>query len=197
VSKIQSQAGQSLADVYDVVGSVAGIEELIPKEVTLTHDMASTIFSERMSSLIIGNSTGAIAQTLPIDTAILNLPNTPFRIHGITLMNAATNTVARIANMVVVLTDPGGNDIIIWMWDGTVEIQRLEADVKEILMPEPGFDLPNLGMGGGQPSTVPQMFMRGDTITFGAGTVNIEARVHISFSQLEGVSSVGLPIPSW
>lgn len=197
MAKILSQAGQSLADVYDVEGSIAGIDDLMSREVNLTHDMASTIFSERMSSRILGNSTGAVLQSVTIDAEILNLPSTPFRVHGITLMDSGVATVARLANMVVVLVEPAGNDIIVWMWDGTVETQRLEDDVKAVLMPEARFTLPNMGMGGSQPATVPQMFMRGDTTAFGAGTINISARVHISFSQLEGVSSVGLPIPSW
>jgi len=196
---IQSKSGASLADVYDVVGSIAGIEELLSREVSLTHDMAATIFSERMSSRILQTTTGAISQTETIDAEIVGLPATPFRVHGITLTDAGVATVARMANMCVVMVAPDGFETIIWMWDGTVEVQRMENDVKQILMPEVGFAncLPTMGMGGDQPATVPQMFVRGNTLTFGAGTINIGIRTHISFSQLEGVSSVGLPIPSW
>jgi len=200
VTKILSQAGKSLADVYDVVGSIAGIDQLVSQEVSLTHDMASTIFSERMSSQVLGNSTGAILADTDIDTEITGLPATPFRIHGVTLFNAGTTTVARLSHMIVVVKDGDADrESIIWMWAGTIETQRIEADEKEILMPEVAFGtrLPSIGMGGDQPATVPQVFMRGKTLDFGAGTVNIGGRLHISFSQLEGVSSVGLPIPSW
>jgi len=200
MAKILSQAGSSLADVYNVVGSIAGIDELDSRTVQLTHDMAATIFSERMASNIIGNNTGGVSQDSSIDAELVGLPDTPFRIHNVSVFQAGTTTIARLANMVLVMTNGAGDrDIIIWMWDGTVEIQRLEDDVKEVLMPEPGFagNLPTIGMGGDQPSTVPQVFLKGDTTSFGAGTINIAARLHISFSQLEGISSVGLPIPSW
>ena len=200
MSLIQSQAGKSLADVYDIVGSIAGIEELLSREVSLTHDMASTIFSERMSSSIVATSTGATLQSVAIDTEITNLPATPFRVHGVTVFDSGTNTVARLSNLVVVMRDvTNTNDAIVWMWDGTVETQRLEGGVVAVLMPEPAFAnaLPTMGMGGDQPATVPEMFVRGDTPAFGAGSINISIRPHISFSQLEGVSSVGLPIPSW
>jgi len=198
--KILSQAGKSLADVYDVVGSIAGIDDLNSREVQLTHDMASTIFSERMSSRIVSTSTGATAQDEDIDIEVPGLPDTPFRVHGVNLTNSGTTTVARLLHMIVVLHDVANdNDIIIWMWNGTIENQRYESDAKEVLMPEPGWQnaLPTLGMGGDQPATVPQIIIRGRTLGFGAGTVNIGIRVHFTFSQLEGVSSVGLPIPSW
>jgi len=200
VPHILSQSGKSLADVYDVEGSIAGIDELNSREVSLVHEMGATIFSERMASQIVATSTGAISQSSAIDAEITGLPNTPFRIHHISLVDAGTNTVARLANMVVVMENAAADrDVIVWMWDGTVETQRMEADVKAVLMPEIGFNgaLPTIGMGGDQPDQVPRMFMRGDTSAFGAGTVNIASRVHISFSQVEGVSSVGLPIPSW
>jgi len=199
VPKILSQAGKSLADVYDVEGSIAGIDELLSKDVALVHEMGQTIFSERMSSRIIATSTGAISQSSVIDTEIPNLPMTPFRIHGINLTDAGSNTIARLSNIVVVLVSSDGIESIVWMWDGSVETQRMEGNVKAVLMPEIGFAtmLPSLGMGGDQPATVPQLFARGNTPAFGAGTVNIAIRTHITFSQLEGVSSVGLPIPSW
>jgi len=198
--RILSQAGKSLADVYDVVGSVAGIDELHSREVHLSHDMASTIFSERMASRILQDSTPTTTQSDDFDSEILLLPATPFRIHGITIFNGTLNTVARLANLVIVMRDElNTNDTIVWMWDGTVEIQRLEGAAKEVLMPEIGFAgcLPSIGMGGDQPATVGQMFARGDTLAFGAGDITLGIRTHISFSQLEGVSSVGLPIPSW
>jgi len=199
VTKILSQAGISLADAYNVVGSVAGIEELVSREVQLTHDMAATLFSERMSSNIVATSTGAISQTTSFDAEITGLPATPFRVHGIMLLNGNTDTIARIANICVVMVSEGGRDLIVWAWDGTVANFRVEGQTDEHLGETLNFGsrLPTLGMGGDQPVTVPQMFMRGTTTTFGAGTVNIASRVHISFSQLEGVSSFGLPIPSW
>lgn len=199
-SKILSKSGASLADVYDVKGSVAGIEELDSAQVQLTHDMASTIFSERMGSSIVLVSTGALLQSTTFDVEITGLPATPFRVHNIMCNNGGTTTVARLAHAcVVMVSEPGARDIIIWAWDGTVQSQRIEGGTDEILGRSQAFGgvLPTIGMGGDQPSRVPQMFFRGETLAFGGSTVNIACVTHFSNSQLEGISSVGLPIPSW
>lgn len=200
MSKVLSQAGSSLADVYDVVGSIAGIDQLITEEVQLTHDMATTIFSERMSSAILSTTTGTISQSTAFDIEIPALPATPFRVHGVQVMNSGTTTVARLANLMIAMRDQQNtNDMLIWVWDGNVSAQRIEANVRELLGRAANLasPLPTMGMGGDQPRTVPTMFIRGDTTAFGAGTLNLTVNTHISFSQLEGVSSVGLPIPSW
>ena len=43
--KILSQAGISLADLYNVEGSIAGIEQLDTRELPIVHEMSGTIFS--------------------------------------------------------------------------------------------------------------------------------------------------------
>jgi len=41
MSRIQTRAGESLADQYDTPGSVAGVEELLSRDVGLFHETPS------------------------------------------------------------------------------------------------------------------------------------------------------------
>jgi len=63
MAKVLSKSGDSLADVYDVEGSIAGIERLQSEEVHLTHDMGQTLFSERLASRMLELSSGVLSQS--------------------------------------------------------------------------------------------------------------------------------------
>jgi len=65
--KVLGQVGVSLADAYDIEGSIAGVDELVTRDVSLTHDMAATIFSERVSTAIRRSATAALAQNTLFD----------------------------------------------------------------------------------------------------------------------------------
>lgn len=203
MTKILSQAGVTLADVYDVVGSVAGIEQLESREVGLVHEMGSTIFSERMRTTIRREATGDLAQGTEVNIVTSNMPVTINRLLGIAVI---TDDASRLGRITILARDPAnGLEIPVWIWDG--------ANSDRINMRDAGsavtaFDLlrglpsnqfiPNLTGGGDQgPDPVNELALRGVTAAFGAGTVFVRAFYYIAFPFLGGVSSKGLPIPSW
>lgn len=201
--KVLSQSLVSLADMYDVEGSIAGVDQLVSEEVSLVHEAGATMFSERLSSAIRRRATAAIAQNTNIGEVITDLPLEPSRILGIQVMNAGSTTVARVASLNVTLRDTGGREQMIWMWDGTVEVQQVVDDgaavaAFEVLRPEPTFNLiPNFRVGAFAPQSVADLAMRGVTTGFGAGTVTLVLLVYLAFAADAAVSSFGLPIPSW
>lgn len=205
MSRIQAKAGDSLADVYDVVGSIAGIDELVSKEVHPFHEMGATIFSERLSAAIRRTVTGDIAQSATFDIVLTDLPAGVTRILDVMVVNTETTTVARLDNMNVSARDPtSGREMILWAWDGAISNERIVENGQtpashEILERDGTISSLNLTMmvGEGQPQRVNEIAIRGLTTAFGAGTIELIALIHILFSEVEGLSSRGLPIPSW
>jgi len=203
--KVLSRSGDSLADVYDVEGSIAGIEELTPREVRLVHEMGGTIFSERLSSQVRRDVTAALAQDTTVDIVLTDLPAGMTRILSTMVLNAGTTTVARLASLQISARDNvNGREVILWAWDGTVQTERIidnggAAGDHEIL----GRDLaissphPSMLVGNGQPQSVSELTIRGITTSFGAGDITLTILNHILFSEVTGISSRGLPIPSW
>jgi len=203
--KILGQAGTSLADVYDVAGSIAGIETLRSEEVAPVHDMGQTIFSERLSGDIRNVTTGAIAQNTNWDLILSGAPVTPTRILGVMVF---TDVVARVGHVTLSLrTDVAAQEqeVPLFAWDSTIGatvLIRTEAfgtvADRDCLINVPGVaTLPSLLIGEAQPVPVADIAFRGDTNGFGAGTVTISAVILRAFSQVEGLSSFGLPIPGW
>ena len=205
--KVLSQAGITLSDVYDVEGSVVGIEQLVAQEVRLEHEMGGTIFSERLSAAIRRQTTGAITQSTPFDLFMLNLPQGIYRILGV---KVTADVVARVANVnlsVVGISATGalGQEMPFFVWDSGVdsEITLRTTDLGPAAANFVGLvtdrvQTPTIGVGDGQPQRVgPQIAMRGNSAAFGAGNVVVTAQVLIAFSQIEGISSIGLPIPGW
>jgi len=202
--KILSQSGNSLADTYDVKGSVAGIEELETRELPIVHEMGATVFSERYSSFIRGGTSGAINQSVNFNTVLDDLPAGVWRILGISVF---TDAAARTALCSVALRNPtDGREIPLWAWDTTPDIEVLvrfsddgaAVTNRTFLRPVVPFNvLPHLASGGGQPQRVNEIAFRGQASAFGAGTVEIQMLLHIGFAAIGGVSSRGLPVPSW
>lgn len=203
MTKVLSKAGASLADVYDVQGSIAGINQLESDDVSLVHEMGATIFSERLGGSIVVVSTGALGQNTDWNLA-LSRGSTPSRILGIGVINNVSGRVSR-AQVSLAAVPPLLTDIPIFVWDSVVDIERLlniQVEgvnvLRNILSPNPGHVLlPNLMIGTGQPLVTPQLTFRGRTLGFGAGTVVIEHIVYTVAAGLGGVSSTGLPLPSW
>ena len=202
--KILSRAGVSLADTYDVQGSIAGIEQLQSEEVTLVHEMGGTIFSERVSGFIRRITSGAIAQNVLWDKVLSDLPAGPFRILGVVVL---ADTAARTNRaMVAIQQADGEREIPIFTFKvgatgmeeitiRIVENGQAATDISQLVSPI--TLLPNLCLGGGQPQRTPNVSFRGVSSGFGAGTVELTLLLYIAFSQIGGISSKGLPVPSW
>jgi len=203
VPKVLAKAGDSLADVYDVVGSIAGIEELITREVTTFHEMGQTIFSERLSGAITVFQTGALAQNTTWDLSFPTVAPAS-RILGLAVVS---DVAARTLHCNFSLSDRGANpqDIPVWAWDSALDVQRLVrmqnlgGAAASLVQHQPvhQYQTPNLMVGRLQPQFVPTLFFRGLTSGFGAGTINLFGIAYLAFAELEGVASRGLPVPGW
>lgn len=203
--KILSRSGASLADVYDVEGSVAGIENLETKELPIMHEMGATVLSERFTTRIFRVTTGAIAQNIAFRVEEVNLPETPARLLGLQII---TSDMTRLTRAAVLGTDPTlGQDIPLWIWDNitaldfpiTMEDAGSSA-VFRVLQPLGPPTISPAFMGGKeqQDSMVSSATLVGLTTGFGAGTVIITALLLLAFPRRDNsVSSKGLPIPSW
>jgi len=203
VAKILSDAGKSLADIYDVAGSVAGIEHLETHDLPIVHEMGGTVFSERFSTLLIRSPSPAIAQNLGWNVELNALPPFPFRIYGVQVF---IDTTARVLLASVAVANPVNNrEMPIWNWDSATDIEtRIAYDddgggagTTLFLQPVAANYIPHMMAGTGQPQETPNVFFRGVSAGFGAGTVQAVLLMHIGFSEVKGLSSYGLPIPSW
>lgn len=205
MSKVLAQAGISLADAYDVEGSRAGVETLLPGEVQLVHEMGATLFSERFNGQVHRVSTGALLQSASWDIELTALPETPTRILGIQVIA----DVAVRTNMASVMArDPGVNrEFPLWVWDDDtpdlfVQCRMRDegaAAVVEMLVPlrPPQIQAPSMIMGIDNRDGVRDIAFRGQTSAFGAGNVTHTMLLFLANARLGGVSSIGLPIPSW
>jgi len=202
--KILSQAGDSLADIYDVKGSIAGIENLESRDLPIVHEMGATVFSERFSTEILRISSAAQSQSDDWGTLLTGLPDTVFRVQGVRVF---VDVTARVTLASLAMRDPvTARETPIWSWDDANDGEtsvRFSDDgaatgVSIFLQPAPGnVQLPKIGAGDQQPQRVNGLIFRGTTPAFGAGTVEAVALVDIAFAQIGGVSSRGLPIPGW
>jgi len=203
MSKVLGQAGTSLADVYDVEGSVAGVEELLASEVSLVHEMGQTLFSERYSQRIFRAVTPANNQSANFSVAMNLFPTVAARLLGVVVL---VDTAGRVTHATVSAeeTTPGqGQEIPVWAFDGTnTDTMRFSDDGtvgnQLVLRPEAVYtQLPNMLSGTGAIQQVQNLNLRGVTSAFGAGTVTLTVLAHIGFADIEGVSSRGLPLPGW
>ena len=205
--KILSQAGNSLADIYDIEGSIAGIEHLETRDLPIVHEMGATVFSERLSGNLIRRSTGAIAQNATWDLQVLaaNTPEGIFRILSVFVF-ADQNRVDR-ASILLQQTIPNVGEQAMYIWDtanDAVRNIRLSdaggAPGNQLALiqalPQP---MPILAIGSGQAQSVGNtMIFRGLTTGFGAGTVTVVALIYVASPELStSVNSRGLPVPSW
>jgi len=92
------------------------------------------------------------------------------------------------------------------MWDDADDIVKsirivenggASANTAALVMLNP-WPVPTMGIGRFSPQSVGrEIAFRGTTSAFGAGNVNVTALVYFAFSQIGGLRSSGLPIPSW
>ena len=204
---ILAQTGISLADIYDVRGSYAPVVRLASEEVVVVHEMGQTIFSERLSAELKRESTGAIAQNDLWANIITDLPAIPARIVGLSVI---CSDASRISRATISLRSPivgAVQEMPIWTWDpaedDTISVLLVDdngaAANKDSLRMKSGPDsTPSLVLGStGPQATVPEIAFRGRTTAFGAGDVTTTMIMMLAFANLEGISSYGLPIPSW
>jgi len=207
VVKILSKSGESLADIYDVAGSVAGIEQLETRELPIVHEMGATVFSERFTTRIIRITTGALAQSITFRVELTTIPDTPARLLGVQVIFDGTG--AEITRCTTMLHDPTlGQDIPVWVLDTAanltenITMEDAGASVTvQLLIPLNTLTLPHPTFIGGraqQDSMVSSVVFAGVMAAFGAGTRTATALLYTAFPRgAANISGVGLPIPSW
>lgn len=201
--RVFAKSGYSLADVYDVKGTVVGIDELLTTEVQAVHEMGGTIFSERMSAQVFRAVSGDVLQSTAYECLMDDtlLPPFPCRLHGVTVL---TDTTTRLTNAAVMVRDEvRGREMPIWVWDQTneVTVRMVDGTLQNLLALTPisaFYQLPTMLTGTSQMPGVAQLVCRGTTSAFGAGDVEVTLLAHISFAaDIDGLNSRGLPVPSW
>lgn len=202
--KILSQTGNSLADIYDVEGSIAGIEQLETRELPIVHELGATAFSERFSTILLTAVSGAVLQSVGWSALVAGLPSHVCRIIAVRVFIDVT---ARLDICSLAARDPvSGREIPIWAWDSATDPEitvRFSDDgagpaATQFLQPaQANTQLPHILAGVGQPQPVSDLMFRGISSAFGAGNLNATVLVYVGFTAVGGLSSRGLPIPSW
>jgi len=200
--KILGQTGISLADIYDVEGSIVGVEDLQSRDVQTVHEMGETIFSERVGGQIFRQTAGALLQNVAWENLITTLQPNVTRIAQVVVI---VDTVARIDRCTVSLRDPVLNrELPIFAFDDS--LSPLSTDIRiadgaaaagsamlnSMFPPQPA-----MSFGGNQPVSVPDIAFRGSTTAFGAGDVEPVLLLYLVTAEAQGLSSFGLPVPSW
>jgi len=209
VSKILAQAGSSLADVYDVEGSIIGIEQLVTQEVQLVHELGGQIHSERLTSFVSRINANEAQSSSWGATSVITLPDSVARILAVTVLIETTGTVLTAG---VSIFGPGvSGEIPIWSWDSAIDAEsavRMSVEGGSfgshiMLRPAPSQALQQtIVCRMGVNRTMPQIRFGGTTAAFGGGTVDIDAFIYFARPELPNPapgepSSHGLPIPSW
>jgi len=209
--KILSQAGTALADIYDVEGSVVGLENLDVGDIKGVHDLGPTIHSERLNVFGLIADSGATAQNASFNVELGAFPDSVNRVLSVAV---AVDTAARLGNCSVHVHDTatGGGDMPIWIWDSVLDgianlrIVRPGIAVATLVALVPvslvAGGLPTILARTGAASQMPSLFFRGATLGFGAGNVTARAFIQVARPDRGAPgagepSSHGLPIPSW
>jgi len=203
VVKILSQSGNSLADIYDVEGSIAGIDTLETRELPIVHEMGGTIFSERLTGGMVRLTSTALAQNIAWNVVFEVVTTTMSRVMGV-LVFADDST--RVVSAQVSIREPvDGREMPIHIWDSNEDRVTLRmvddgaavAVFDAMLSSMNGPTVPSMMLGGAQPSPINEIAFRGLTTGFGAGTVVCTALIYLLHASVTGLSSRGLPLPSW
>ncbi len=205
--KILAQAGVSLADNYDIEGSIAGVDELETRNVSLVHEMGAQIHSERLNQFIVKMTSGDVLQSTAFAILASAVPDTTNRILGLALL---ANTAARVTHASLAYRNPDTNrEFVLACWDTSDDAERrcLYSDdgaaaaeffyLSPTIMQSPHL-LARIGTG----KLMPQLLLRGQTEAFGAGTVETLGLVVLAAPGAEAPtpgapSSHGLPLPGW
>jgi len=205
VGKILSKSGDSLADVYDVAGSIAGIDELVSADVNLVHEMGATIFSERFAGRIIRVTTGGESQSTSFNTqydAGANVPGVS-RILGAQIICTSSSRLTRVQLSITSPEEVNDQDLPILAWQagqpsvGAEVLDNGSVATFDLLTSVIPVQTPSLILGADSASPINFLTLRGITAGFGAGTVTTTGIVYMGFLQPGGLSNRGLPMPSW
>lgn len=202
--KVLSQAGISLADIYDIQGSIAGVDQLLATDVALFHEMGATIFSERLIGEINRQETGDILQNATWNLTVLVPPAGIYRVLAVQVL---ADAAAKVSIAQVSLRSLGTTrEIPIFVWDQANDISSgirivddgaATATMQALIQTSP-VAMPNLGVGRGQAASVgDQIVFRGLMLGFGGGTAEAVALVYLASSRTTAISSIGVPIPAW
>lgn len=199
--KILSQAGSSLADVYDVQGSIAGIDTLDTRDLPIVHEMGATVFSERLSGEVVRLGVVGLLQNASFDVILISPPAGIYRVLGVVVVTTPT---ARILHCQCSVRSVGqAREVPFFVWDSTNDVEagiRLDdGGVVNRIQLRPSSNLtPTLGISDGQPRRVgEEIVMRGQASAFGAGTVLVTASIFLGLTDVTRLSSRGLPVPGW
>lgn len=203
MSKILSQAGSSLADIYDVEGSIAGIDTLETRELPIVHEMGATVFAERLSGSVLRMTSTAVAASTVWNITVAP----PAGIYRVLAVYVEADA-ARCEHVQVSLRSiDANNDFPIFIWDQTNDIESEIRIIENntalatnfaLIQTSPQMSGPTLGISRGQRGrTGEQIIMRGVSTAFGAGTVEVVAHVHVAASETTSINSIGVPIPGW
>lgn len=209
--KILSQSGTSLADTYDVEGSIAGVENLESQDVHLFDEMGGRVFSERLQTFLVEGEAAGVLQNATFAAVLGGVPDSPNRLLGLTVI---TDAVARLTDVQVSAREvtpagAGAREFPIWVWDNTAGTEvtttwdRDGAGVAafDVLIPVQ-TQVPTLITRLGVAKQMGQLIMRGLSSGFGAGTVDIIicatfCRANPGNPAPGEPSSHGLPLPGW
>ena len=203
-SKILSNSGNSLADIYDVEGSIAGIERLETHDLPIVHEMGQTVFSERFSTAFIRVTSGAINQNTSFDIVSTGLQDVPQRVVAVMVFSNNAGRVLRCG--ILARESRTGREMPFWIYDGAnfivtrMEDQGGGVGLLEVLLGNAQATiLPIFTGGDNQPFSIADIAFRGTSTGFGAGTVIITALYFLAYAEAvgSGIDSRGLPIPSW
>jgi len=207
VPKILGQSGASISDIYDVEGSIVGVDELDSGSVQTVHEMGDLIFSERCRGTIRIIESGDILQSVNIDVVSVIPDITPAsRLIGVTVV---VNQTSRISHLTVSLRNVGNSrEVPLFLWDTSNDREiswrgSIGGSIANNILLQPIVNTPHLptmlirAVHGDSGLTT--IALRGRTTAFGAGTVEATA-LFTTFSPNEDMavpSNEGLPIPSW
>jgi len=207
--KILSQAGVSLADIYDVEGSIVGLEELDVTDIKGVHELGGTIHSERLVVFhLIADST-AISQSSNWEVSLGGFPDSINRVLSIFVIADGS---AEVQNCSIAIRDPlSGIDHIIWAWDVLDDIEKrvrwddgggTGADTALVPLGTAFGGAPNIIARTGAQASMPTLVFHGATQAFGAGDVTTKALISVCRPDHGNPapgepSSHGLPIPGW
>lgn len=207
--KVLGRAGTSLADIYDIEGSIAGVDQLLSEEVHLEHEMGGAIFSERLVGTIERITTGALTQNTNFNFTAAGPPGT-YRVLNVYMQadTAARVLFAQVSLQAAATTVLPLREIPIFIWD---DVNDVESRIRIIdngaavggdtaMIQTRPMAMPTLGLGTGQRLMVGDAIVfRGVTAGFGAGTVEVVALLYVARAEI-GIGrlpQIGLPLPGW
>ncbi len=205
--KVLAQTGMSLADVYDVQGSILGVEDLQVSEVQAVHEMGSTIFAERSGAQLLRIATGDILQSVTWDLLVPGLTSTPMRLLGLTVISTDSTRVRRaqvsISNNAIITA---GREMPVFVFDDATDVGKSVRIVENgdaaasmsVLSGSYFQGTPSMLFGDQARRITPAIKFRGSATAFGAGTVECVLLAYVAWAEAAGgLSSKGLPLPSW